>query len=294
MIFPHLEFEHPWQVTVRIMAPPAPISDHLQRCLLFVKLANDGGGYPSINQLDEYARHSEPQPPGRTDVMATIYASITQLNTELRDGRPVAAYMQRLGWLTSQHSGLKLTALGHALISGLVASPTTSPDRAIVLSPTDPARYEVLVRSMAAAGHGLLADPYLKPEFFDLLVTGTSLTRLLLSTGVNRTDRKLISLALHRLSTEHTDDLPQVRISSDRRFHDRYLLHQNGAVDLIGASVNSLDTRVTALVPIPDPATPAITKYLESLWAEAEEIKPTPPRTARPSVPDQDDPKPAD
>ena len=135
----------------------------------------------------------------------------------------------------------------------------------------------MLVRTLAQAKGGLLADPYLREDMLDLLADGTSLRRLLLSKRVPKEDRTLIALRLGRIAASDTERQLKVRASTDERFHDRYLLHEDGSLDLIGASVNSMDTRITAVVPLSASAQRPLRDLVESLWRDAETIQPRDP-----------------
>jgi hypothetical protein len=189
--------------------------------------------------------------------------------------------MQAVYWVRPHESGgLQLTRLGAALVRGLGAEGVRPPvqDRAVILRNDDPARYEVLVRALAQAKGGLLADPYLREDMLDLLADGTSLRRLLLSKRVPKEDRTLIALRLCRIAASDPERQLEVRASTDERFHDRYLLHEDGSLDLIGASVNSMDTRITAVVPLSASAQRPLRDLVESLWRDAEKIEPRDPR----------------
>jgi hypothetical protein len=85
--------------------------------------------------------------------------------------------MQAVYWVRPHESGgLQLTRLGAALVRGLGVEGIRPPSRIAlsILRNDDPARYEVLVRTLAQAEGGLLADPYLREDMLDLLADGTS------------------------------------------------------------------------------------------------------------------------
>jgi hypothetical protein len=170
-----------------------PLAPHLQRALLYIRLANDGGYYPSSQEVDQYAIKKEPDRPSPRNLrgFASAFRNL--------EGEAVARYMQAVYWVRPHESGgLQLTRLGAALVRGLGAEGVRPPvqDRAVILRNDDPARYEVLVRALAQAKGGLLADPYLREDMLDLLADGTSLRRLLLSKRVPKEDRTLIALRL--------------------------------------------------------------------------------------------------
>ena len=278
------------------------LAAHLQRVLLYVRLANDGGYYPTASEVDQYAIRSEPGPPTPQSLVTSAVAALAG-SWYVTQGDPVVDYMKRVAWLQVHDSGgLRLTPLGTALVQGLEAEAHAQPeDRAVILRPDDPARYEVLIRTLASAKAGLLADPYLRAHVLELLADGTSLTRLLLSNAVPREEPTLFALGLWRLGANDQRRQLDVRVSSDQRFHDRYLLHEDGSLDLIGASVNSMDKRITAVVPLSTSIQRPLIDLLETLWQEATPIQPRDPagpdsvtRGESPELVASEDEKPAD
>ena len=165
--------------------------------------------------------------------MASMVRAMEELSGYVTEGQPLATYMKQVGWVKLKAGGLALTPLGRALAAGLgVEGPakSESEERGVVLNPDDPAKYELLVRALAGARGGMLADPYLSPNIFDLLAEGTSLRRLLLSKKVKTEDRTLFALGLARSQAATPDRAIEIRWSSDDRFHDRYLLHEDSLV----------------------------------------------------------------
>jgi hypothetical protein len=266
----------PWQWS------PSPLICR-KRCYIS-GLANNGGYHPSSLEVDQYAIQKEPAPPSR-DLLR--FAALRALET--RQGEAVASYMRAVNWVRPHESGgLQLTRLGAALVRGLGVEGVRPPvqDRAVILRNDDPARYEVLVRALAHAKGGLLADPYLREDMLDLLADGTSLRRLMLSKRVPKEDRTLIALRLCRIAASDPERQLEVRASTDERFHDRYLLHEDGSLDLIGASVNSMDTRITAVVPLSASAQQPLRNLVEFLWRDAQRIEPRDPREPEIQMPD--------
>jgi hypothetical protein len=241
--------------------------------LLWIKLANDGGIYPTGAQLDQYAVMEEPLPAqygGKFALMANLMPRTT--------AQPVADYLLRVGWIRGTGSGVCLTRLGEALVAGLTvgeSSRLTRPPKSqgFVLSPDDPARYEELTRAIGQAKGGLLADPYLRAEYIDWIVDSTSLARVLVAKKLSKPDLARIGFALGRLS-EANQPVVEVRATDDERFHDRYLVHLDGHVDTIGSSLTGIDKHVTAIMPLPDEAQSPVRRFVEGLWSVAEPITP--------------------
>jgi hypothetical protein len=70
-----------------------------------------------------------------------------------------------------------------------------------------------------------------------------------MSKRVPKADRTLNALRLGRIAAANPERQLEMRVSTDERFHDRCLLHEDGLARPHRASVNSLDTRMTAAVP---------------------------------------------
>lgn len=151
-------------------------------------------------------------------------------------------------------------------------------ERGIVLRNDDPARYEELVRYLGSAKAGMLADPYLRADLMPLIAGSTTPDRLFLSTKVNVQDRRLIALTLWRIGSETPDRRLEVRVTDSRTFHDRYLVHESGELDMIGSSVSGIDTHVTAVVPMPSVVQSELKQHVQGLRDGADRVEPQGPR----------------
>ena len=96
-----------------------PLARHLQRALLYIRLVNDGGYYPSSPEVDQYAIRKEPDPPSRYLTGIASLVRNVHAGTWVNEGEAVARYMQAVYWVRPHESGgLQLTRLGAALVRG--------------------------------------------------------------------------------------------------------------------------------------------------------------------------------
>jgi hypothetical protein len=246
------------------------IPEHLLRTLQYVQTLNRGGSSPTQFDIDNFATLTPPSdepsfPWRRLDVMTT-----------LMEREPVAAYMANVGWLSTDGVTYDVSELGAALLKGLSDHSVTLERQvsAVILSPEDPLRYELLTREIGKAGAGLLADPYLKSGHIDWLTTSTMIARVLV--GAKRSqerDNALLPFALGRAATAGRTP-PEVRITTDPSFHDRIVLGHDGRVSLLGSSLTGISTHVTAIVPLPDEGAMGYRDHVEELWRDATIVEP--------------------
>lgn len=182
----------------------------------------------------------------------------------------LAGYFAQVGWI-SNASPRKLTPVGRAVVKAVAAHAEVTVEAAVVLSPDDPLNLGLLTREIAAAKDGLLVDPYFSDDLFDWLYSSTSLSRVLLC----RKPENLTVLGLFLGGLEQAGERTlEVRHLPLRALHDRYVVGSDGAVSMIGASLNGLHRNFTALVRLPDPAAEAVRSRMEQEWARATKVVP--------------------
>lgn len=252
------------------------LAPHLVRAIMYIKVANDGGAYPSANALDLYAVTREPY--ARRRVSIAGLTDFTDLIGTVRDAQPVSKYMRKMDWIEDYSTGIRLTPLGRGIALGLLSEENVTQDaedEGYVLSPDDPARYELLIRALNAAGGGMLIDPYLKADQVKWLCQATTLRRIVLSsTKQGITVITAVSHVLGNLSNSLPEFQLEARTSADDRLHDRILVGEDDNVWQIGASLNGLDKNVTAIMRLPDSLLPQVREFAESIWSEASPLQP--------------------
>ena len=274
-----------------IMATP-PIPKHLVRVLFYVDLAGSVG--LTTEELDDYAVVRAPHAAYTKAI--DDYEWMRDRFTERIEAGPVAGYMKTVGWITESqtHGRWVLSDLGRLLVNRLGGSgPIDEPTEAgaIVLSPEDPMRYELLTRKLADAD--LLVDPFFKAEQLEWLVQATQIRRILISKGgaadIKRgspdkvQNSALIQMALGVMA--HQDpDFPDIRVTQSVALHDRAVVYRSKPTALLGTSLTGVAIHLSVYVPLPAEASATYSSHLESLWSDA---LPLPARTQLDPIADE-------
>ena len=140
----------------------------------------------------------------------------------------------------------------------------------VILGREDPLAYPILVGQLAAAGAGLLVDPYLKLHDLHTIVVSTQLTRLLVSGKTN--NRSTVGAMQAYLDSSSLGRRIEVRSST--QLHDRVLVADDGDVLTLGTSLNGVGHTTTVMTPIPPPARESLLSEYGRLWEEATLVGP--------------------
>jgi hypothetical protein len=254
-----------------------PIPDHLVRALAYVNLANVGGDEPTTQELDAFSALDVPAGPDEADVgqLTYSYTSRVMLRGFHSPAEPVSNYMIGVGWVVPT-PGLRLTRLGRAVLRGVeMAAMETEGVGLTVISPEDPLKYAALTRAIAAAGEGLLFDPYFKADMLSWLGGSTTIRRVLIREARRESEKKdhdLFPMYLGHL--EETADV-EVRVTTSDTLHDRGVIHDDGAISLMGTSLSGIGKHLTTIVPLPAEAGQPWREHIERLWEDARPIVPT-------------------
>lgn len=216
----------------------------------------------------------------RSFAYSLVRSDLFDSTVRSRPAQRVAKYLLEVQWATEAAEGLKLTHKGRAVLrlSGAdeqlhtVSEPVVND---VALSPDDPLVYTVLTRRLAAAGEGLLVDPYFKAENLRWILEATSICRILISKRASAKERPIIAIALATLPNGHS---VEVRATDDTNLHDRRIIAADGSVQLIGTSLNGVGRHETAMV-TPEPSiAKAYKDSSEKLWTGAEKVEPQHPK----------------
>ncbi|MFD8911718.1 hypothetical protein [Streptomyces sp. NPDC059575] len=263
------------------------ISDHVLRALWYIEAMASQGIALSRNDVDQIA--TVPPPRGavhRSLLHGLGVADLLETTVPSRPAQRVADYLLAVHWATAGTGGFKLTAKGRAVLrlSGAdehlhVASDPVVND--VALSPDDPLVYIVLTRRLAAAGAGLLVDPYFKAENLRWILEATSIRRILISKRASAKERPIIAIALGTLPNGRD---VEVRATDDKNLHDRRIVAEDGSVQLIGTSINGVGRHETAMI-TPEPSiAKAYRDSSETLWVGAEIVEPQYPKASVPEA----------
>ncbi|MGV0859894.1 hypothetical protein ABQE96_12035 [Mycobacteroides chelonae] len=194
----------------------------------------------------------------------------------VKPGETPIEHLVRIRWLEEvqtpgKDAGLRLSDLGRALLRDEETEDTIEGDvSVVVLGRADPLAYPTLVGQLAAAGPGLLVDPYLKLEDVHMVVVSTQLTRLLVSGKPQ--NKGPVSAMQAYLESPSLGRHVEVRASNT--LHDRVLISDDGDVLTLGTSLNGVGHTTTVLTPIPSPARESLKDEYERLWLEASPVGP--------------------
>ncbi|AWZ07414.1 MULTISPECIES: hypothetical protein [unclassified Streptomyces] len=264
------------------------IPAHVLRALWYVDTMSGQGVPISLQALDLFAAQA---PPRDAVYGMPLFADLVGLESRLRHPEPVAEYLRKVGWIRqTDGAGVELTVLGRAIRqAGQAQENATSAVEDVVLSPTDPLVYTVLTRRLAAAGAGLLVDPYFKAEQLAWVLECTSIRRILISKKASAKERPMIAVALGTLP--RGEDV-EVRATAGSDLHDRRIVAEGGGVQLIGSSLNGVGRHQTSVITPEPEIAKAYRESSERLWAGAEKVEPqqisnpvSPPATGQTPAP---------
>lgn len=250
------------------------ITDGQHRALAFIEACNGSGYSPSKSEVDLWLK--EPVP---ASVWTTIsFRLSTALLAPLLQSRgDTLDHLVALTWITGG-PGLRVTELGRALLAAADRAAADEGEAVVViLDREDPFSYARLIGHLAKAKDGLLVDPYFRIDQLMTILNSTSIARVLISKQHKRSqeDRAALAVALDSPSLPRSIE---IRATSDPGLHDRLIVGEDGEVWTLGASLNSVATTSTVIVPVPQVGADALRQQAEKLWGDAEPVRTTPPQ----------------
>ncbi|MFD8440336.1 hypothetical protein ACFV2I_35430 [Streptomyces microflavus] len=253
------------------------ISDHVLRALWYLDSMASQGIVLTRNDVNRIATVTPPRDTIYRSFLNPLAGSaLFESTVPSRRAQPVATYLVDVDWASETPEGLKITNKGRAILRLSGADEhehavNESVVNDVALSPDDPLVYTVLTRRLAAAGEGMLVDPYFKAENLRWIVEATSLKRILISKKASAKERPIISVALGTLPNGQS---VEVRATDDANLHDRRIIAADGSVQMIGTSINGIGRHETAMIS-PEPAiAKAYRDSSEQLWTNAEKVEP--------------------
>jgi hypothetical protein len=246
------------------------LTEDQHRALAFIQACNNQGHAPTQDDVERWL--TEPRQPMST-MQAFMSSAAIGFNSIFGRGA-VTDQLVRLGWVyeADARSRLYISALGEALLrdaeekaAEVVASTT------VVLGSDNPLSYAALMSELAAAGAGLLIDPYIRREQLMHIVQDTKLARLLVS---HKVGEKHIAAVRSFLAYVPDNRGLEVRLAAEA--HDRYLMNEDGEIFIIGSSLNTVALRsaTTVFTPVPEDSVDVFTKLIEDQWSAGEPLRP--------------------
>ena len=251
------------------------------RVLTFIDGCNGSGYNPSNEEVELWLKEPEPQSDFRSIFGGFATDGLFGL---LASGRSDAlSHMVSLRWITNG-SRLKVTALGRALLGAANRAIKVDGEASIViLDSKDPLSYARLIGYLTRAKEGLLVDPYFRVGDLMTILNSTSIARILISKQHKGSgeDRTALAVALDSPSLPRN---VEIRATGDSSLHDRFIVGEDGEVWTLGASLSSVATSSTVIVPVPQAGAEALRRQSEDWWDQAEQVRTAPKATGEPEA----------
>lgn len=194
-------------------------------------------------------------------------------------GESEVDHLVRIGWLQADRDRLAISRLGSAIYAAATrASVVESGPAIVVLGTDDPLAYPTLVGELADAGAGLLVDPYIRVEQLHTLIQHTHLTRVLVKrAGRSGLSADALTMLEVFLSSSSLSRPIEVRVSEDPKLHDRLIIREDGGVQTMGASMNTVEGGTgTVISPVPALAGAVLIDQAEAQWDAARPLAASP------------------
>jgi len=249
------------------------VDEKMHVVLTYIDAVSRAGVHLSSEALQAFAKHPAPMPGKKVSIWDQMTS--VSLGTTWRAGEAEVAFLLRAQWIDSGPNGVRLTALGKAVLAHAdrpKLATTAGQPLAVTIDPDDPLAYLRVFDVIGDAGSGLLVDPYIRfPELADVIELA-AVDRVLTSDRTDRDGNRLRALA--RTLTTLESDL-EVRSLDRAELHDRFFIADQGSVYSLGSSLNSITARPGVVTPIADPAAAqAIRSIYAEMWARSVVLDP--------------------
>lgn len=217
------------------------IADEIGHVALgYISALNQQGYKVSVGELNAYIE----SPTRKTRWSISLTEAFKK---SLFEPESVVDHFHRLGWIKrtalkrgtpSDADKVELTKLGSAVLKSLNQQELTAePSPVIVLKAEDFLSYSRVISKISEYKECLLADPYFRIDNLPDLIDHTSCDRILTSERVQKRDKVALAVALKEITKKKIE----IRVSSAKDFHDRFIIPQSGAVIFVGTSISSME-----------------------------------------------------
>jgi hypothetical protein len=246
------------------------------RALAFIGACVRSGYKPTREEVGLWL--DKPLPMGGSGTLAlTGFRSImaqlaSALGSSTVTGEDQLQHLSMLGWVTESQGRISIAPLGRALLTSAEAVESAETEGVVIMLDTDDQfAYAKLIGHLNQAGEGLLVDAYFRLPQLMTILTGTGISRILMSKQhkSSRADRAELTIALTSPALPRTIE---VRASSDDALHDRLIVGDDGKVWILGTSLNSVGQVHTALIPLSFNNSVPFRERAERLWDAAEPL----------------------
>ncbi|MER8155870.1 hypothetical protein [Streptomyces sp. NPDC094472] len=241
------------------------------RLLAYISAATRRGAILSPDNLEAYAR----SPFRRMQSTSPFQNFLGNLTGKSEPLETWTQYLERVGWIKVASDSVKLSPLGHAILSDLSAPKldvTNEDTSEVILDPSDPFAYVRVIGALSDVGEGLLVDPYFRFDQLETVVEHTQIRRILTSKKIGAPAISQLALAL---AVYDEPQRPEVRVANE--LHDRFAISEGDKVIAIGTSLNSVGRNLSIVVPLASIAGNAIRRSHEDLWSSASALEPKKP-----------------
>lgn len=260
--------------------------EHVHRTLAYLKLLAEQWTSRDKANLDRFAVRRPPRLAWRRPFLFDTAALVQNAFSTPQPADSVVAYLAAVGWVTvsgEPDQKVALTLLGEAVLRGLDAQLAEELDESdvadVALDPDEPLTWVHLTRIFTAAKTGLLVEAYFKADFIPWLLDSTALNRVLVSAKHPQANKDLGTLAVALGTIPGAAAKLEIRSTTSPELHDRCLIHEDGTVQLLGASLTGVGRNLTAVITPQEMIQKTYRELYERLWAEAAPVTPVTPKS---------------
>lgn len=240
-----------------------------RRALAYLAALERSGHYPTLPQLEAYVAKPYRSTTSPFGIQASaLFQVFRGIDEALVD------YLLRLDWVAFSPDGVILTSLGRAMNAAAEQEERSGSEFIdVVLDRDDPVVLAKLFRELSEVGEALLVDPYFRIDHLMSVLQATEVNRILTSEKVSKSGIDALAIALGTLGPEARK--VEVRVA-DKTLHDRHVVGVDGAVLLLGASLNGVGSVTSVVVRMADSAE-AVAANCELMWKSADVLEPIRP-----------------
>lgn len=234
---------------------------------MLVKLANDQGSYPTLEEVDAY---------GLTPFPRSIYETGGGFRSMMMSGS-VSEYLTKARLVTVSGNGVYISDSARALVGGMeqpVNPIPASKPLEVVGRMSDPVAYAQMLIEVNKCEHALVVDPYLLPEDLIQLAQLGSVDRVLTkdgSAGGIAKEQRKTGLAI-ALGVATNDAELRFQAADTKELHDRLILPKKGEGLMIGTSLGG--TQITVVSHLSEDMTTVIRSHYEDIYAAGTSLDP--------------------
>lgn len=177
---------------------------------------------------------------------------------------PFDRFFARLQWIDVSDGTVRLTLLGRAVLEDASSAEVENGTAIeVLIDPSNQFAYAQVMNKIAQVGESLVVDPYLNAETAIDLGQMDSVKRVL--TG----DRNIHKLrGRFGIIVRSRPDF-EIRYTTQKSLHDRYVISGSGSVHVMGSSLNSIANRQGVITPLEALGSKFISEAYEELWRTA-------------------------